>query len=414
LHGELRALPEGANALFATDLAEEPLRIPLTSIGKIQFRPLAKLGLLPSAILRLRDGSWLAGVDVRGLDQRSIEFSTPYTGPLTAPRGAVTYVLAADLQPTTKRKGRARGAQVVPGFTVLGGGTTVAAGEAAALGGIQLVPLDGRSTSTPPSPVRAGDSGRLLLSTGEHFAGSPVSLVGGRLSFRMRLGPEVSVPSDEVACLSLPPGDWKPVAASPKEVSATVTLITGEVWKGTLKQLDAKGLHLGWLDDKTVVIPLGLLHTLAELELGAKGLRQWAESATASSEYGNPQWSAMQATGAPNTMTAGDHQTAWAMRQQNGGAEWLELTYALPVRATRVRVRETYNPGAVVRIEGKGAEGKVWVLWEGRDPTTKSPGWLDVRFAPTKAPIRTIRVHLDTTLKNGWSEIDAVELIGEP
>jgi hypothetical protein len=143
-------------------------------------------------------------------------------------------------------------------------------------------------------------------------------------------------------------------------------------------------------------------------------MRQWAVAATASSEYGNPHWSAMQATGPPNTMQDGDHSTAWATRAPDGGPEWLELEYATPVQATRVRVRETYNPGAVVRIEGISAEGEVLTLWEGRDPTQRSPGWLEARFEPTQTLLKKVRVHLDTALVPGWNEIDAVELIGTP
>ncbi len=41
-------------------------------------------------------------------------------------------------------------------------------------------------------------------------------------------------------------------------------------------------------------------------------IRQWGTGATASSEYGNPNWSAMQATGAPNVTDCSDASEAWA------------------------------------------------------------------------------------------------------
>jgi len=49
-----------------------------------------------------------------------------------------------------------------------------------------------------------------------------------------------------------------------------------------------------------------------------------------------------------------------------------------------------------------------------QDPSKQCPGWLDLRFPATKAPMQTIRVHLNVGLVPSWNEIDAVELIGTP
>ncbi|NCO37492.1 MAG: hypothetical protein COZ06_32875 [Armatimonadetes bacterium CG_4_10_14_3_um_filter_66_18] len=51
---------------------------------------------------------------------------------------------------------------------------------------------------------------------------------------------------------------------------------------------------------------------------------------------------------------------------------------------------------------------------EMQDPSKQCPGWLDLRFPATKAPMQTIRVHLNVGLVPSWNEIDAVELIGTP
>ena len=61
-------------------------------------------------------------------------------------------------------------------------------------------------------------------------------------------------------------------------------------------------------------------------------------------------WSAGQATGAPDTANAGDQASAWAPAAQDGGEEWLELTYAAPIEVAQVLVRETYNPGAISKV----------------------------------------------------------------
>ena len=143
-------------------------------------------------------------------------------------------------------------------------------------------------------------------------------------------------------------------------------------------------------------------------------LHQWACDATASSQYSDPDWGAKQATGKPDTMQGGDIRTAWAPATQDGGAEWLELTYETPVRPMQVRIRETYNPGAVVKVEAKDAKGEWHTLWEGKDGTKECPGWLEIAVTKPAWTCRVIKVHLDTSAVAGWNEIDAVELVGEP
>lgn len=150
-------------------------------------------------------------------------------------------------------------------------------------------------------------------------------------------------------------------------------------------------------------------------EADEEGLtRQWANDARASSEYTESAWNARQATGPPDTPTAGDQQTAWASRLPDGGEEWLELTFAQPVRPIAVRVRETYNPGAVTKVEARDAEGRWHALWEGEDGGRECPRWWSPRFEPVAWSTREVRLTLACHKVPGWNEIDAVELVGEP
>ncbi|MBI4615264.1 MAG: DUF4200 domain-containing protein [Planctomycetes bacterium] len=139
---------------------------------------------------------------------------------------------------------------------------------------------------------------------------------------------------------------------------------------------------------------------------------QWAISARASSEYSAEGWSAIKATGEPDTPVAGDHPTAWASREADGGVETLELEFRHAVVPVRIRVHESFNPGAVVRIEAQAGENAPLVLWEGKDATAAPLGVLDVELAPAPGPVRKIRLVLDTRLVAGWNEIDAVDLVG--
>jgi hypothetical protein len=124
-------------------------------------------------------------------------------------------------------------------------------------------------------------------------------------------------------------------------------------------------------------------------------------------------WSPEQATGAPDTMEAGDRPTAWASRQPDGGPEWLKVDYTKEVEIAEVRVRETYNPGAVVRLTAVFPDGRESLVWEGTEPPAQAP--VDRPFAPSFGTVsgRSLKIYLDTRKVLGWNEIDAVELIGK-
>ena len=123
------------------------------------------------------------------------------------------------------------------------------------------------------------------------------------------------------------------------------------------------------------------------------------------------EWGPEQATGAPDTMEAGDLSTAWASLEPDAGPEWLEVSFAKAVEIDEIRIRETFNPGAVCKITAFSNENVEIVLWEG----VKNP-----ILAPTDMVVwpvlgiksDRIKIHLDTKRIHGWNEIDAVEIIG--
>jgi len=82
-------------------------------------------------------------------------------------------------------------------------------------------------------------------------------------------------------------------------------------------------------------------------------------------------WGPEQVIGPPDTTEAGDMQTAWASQNPDGGAEWLKVDYATEVELAEVRVRETYNPGAVVRVSAVLADGSEALIWEGAEEPAK-------------------------------------------
>jgi hypothetical protein len=121
-------------------------------------------------------------------------------------------------------------------------------------------------------------------------------------------------------------------------------------------------------------------------------------------------WGPEQATGAPDTQQAGDMQTAWASELPDGGPEWLRVGFARAVKAAEIRIRETFNPGAISKVTVMAA-GKEEVVWEGQDPTREAPGTLVVQV-PQEFVTDSVKIYVDSARVPGWNEIDAVELVG--
>lgn len=137
-----------------------------------------------------------------------------------------------------------------------------------------------------------------------------------------------------------------------------------------------------------------------------------ALGASKAKQNGISDWSAMKATGAPDTKNINeDSVTAWASRNPDGGTEWLELGYDPAMHAHTVRIHEVQNAGAVSEILAIDESGGRHLLWKGEDPT-KVPGVFEITFATTPYKVKGLRISLETSRTPGWNEIDAVELVG--
>jgi hypothetical protein len=122
-------------------------------------------------------------------------------------------------------------------------------------------------------------------------------------------------------------------------------------------------------------------------------------------------WGPEEAAGPPDTTGAGDISSAWASLRPDAGVEWLRLEYERAVPLAEVRIRETYNPGAVAKVTALLPGGQEIVLWEGVEPPGQAPQ--DFAVPVTGNVIASsVKVYLDTARVPGWNEIDAVELVG--
>ena len=148
-------------------------------------------------------------------------------------------------------------------------------------------------------------------------------------------------------------------------------------------------------------------------QVEAESLSQWASFAFASSEYGSDDWSAMQATGEPDTFECGDQTTAWASSSSNT-VEWIELTYDVAVIPTEINIYETYYPDQVVKVEVADLSMAYFTVYEATpsDHTEGDCPYILSIQTDTNQAISSVRITVDQSVLTNWNEIDAVELVG--
>ena len=221
-----------------------------------------------------------------------------------------------------------------------------------------------------------------------------------------------------------PKGDYKAIAVSnvvrvvksvvsPGGYRGVFRLTTGELITGELLSFDGKVFRIktkkGVIEKRREDIAGILFEARPSIKpIKLRSISQWASKARASSEYSSSSWSAQQATGEPNTSKCGDIKTAWAPKSNGSKPEWLELTFNIPVYATKLRVHETYNAGFIYKVEFVDIDGKIHPIWLGKD-TTSCPGWFEMNVSQTPYLVKSVILH---TQKKGWEEVDAVQLIG--
>ena len=145
-------------------------------------------------------------------------------------------------------------------------------------------------------------------------------------------------------------------------------------------------------------------------------IRQWAVSATASSEYSDPDWAATQATGEPDTMVTSceDLETAWASSGSDT-VEWLELGFDTPVVPTEINIIQTHSPDQVVQVEVIDTGGAYHTVYTGEPENLWElcPYTLSVPITDMDVAVDGIKITIDqSVIDTSWNEIDAVELVG--
>jgi len=135
----------------------------------------------------------------------------------------------------------------------------------------------------------------------------------------------------------------------------------------------------------------------------------FAVSATASSEWTATDWSAMQATSAPEDPgVCTDGPTNWSPLTPDPDPEYLDLRYLVPVRVTSISVYEQQQAPFVTSIDLVDVDDVTRQVWSGTDATLCGET-LDVTMPlPAYGADRVIV----RTAAPDWELIDAVRLGG--
>jgi hypothetical protein len=163
----------------------------------------------------------------------------------------------------------------------------------------------------------------------------------------------------------------------------------------------------------TVTAAVGDLRATATVIVDADSVyAQWANGATASTEYTSSEWSAFQATGAPNADGCTDDARAWANLERDG-VDWLELMYAQPVHPSEIRIYENWGAGSIVKVEVKDVSGEYHTVYTAQPVGPETcPRMLTIPVTGVMAMVSTVRVTVDQRFISEWNEIDAVRLAG--
>ncbi|GEM_PF-1796896 len=133
-----------------------------------------------------------------------------------------------------------------------------------------------------------------------------------------------------------------------------------------------------------------------------------------SSQYDSPDYGAVQALGAPNVFPdTSDDDRAWASRTEDGQRELLSLAYNDPIQVQSVIIYETYNPGAVDRVELRDAGTGTWnEVWTGVAASAGSDARAFIVSIPkTTYLVSGVRIELNSPAVSGWNEIDAIAIM---
>jgi hypothetical protein len=167
------------------------------------------------------------------------------------------------------------------------------------------------------------------------------------------------------------------------------------------------------LDAELTGKPIKKKRVIANQELPTR-LVMWAHTVLdVSTQYSDQAWSANQVLGPPDVYPEhGDHNKAWASHGADDRAEHIEVGFEHPERVSGIEIYETFNAGAIDKVElitvkGKRIDVPIGTQATGTNASVRSV--FNVRC--TQEPVAAVRVSLDSQRVSGWNELDAIGIV---
>jgi hypothetical protein len=153
---------------------------------------------------------------------------------------------------------------------------------------------------------------------------------------------------------------------------------------------------------------------LLTLPFSAYALDQWASKVLDfSNQYSVASWSANQVLNAPDVFEYADNRNAWTTSSPDIGEQYLTLGFQKPVYATGVTIRQTYGFGFVTRVETIDTKNVARKVWEGIDNSLPNQiNNFKATWTPTSYLVKAVKIYVNTDIRSGYEEIDAVRLHG--
>ena len=145
---------------------------------------------------------------------------------------------------------------------------------------------------------------------------------------------------------------------------------------------------------------------------------QWAQSATASSVFGDDQGKTPSEGNLASNIAGKPDGRSWTNNRQDMGFDSFQAAFAKPTVATGVRlVCNEYAIRSITKLELQDPTGQWSTVWSGISdiqPEKRGPrNWFVKAFPKTAAPIQAVKATFANNVASGYKEVDAVQLIGE-
>lgn len=146
---------------------------------------------------------------------------------------------------------------------------------------------------------------------------------------------------------------------------------------------------------------------------GRDAVDQYAASATASSQRGEVEWSAIQAAGPPDTEPCGEAFTAWAPAVPNR-LETLTVYFPELVKPTGLMIYQTNSPGFISQVTITDTFGEVHIVYTAVPQLSGTCPWaLGISIPDGIYPANIVTIYIDQSSNpSTQTQIDSVRLFG--